>query len=47
MIQQSLRQQVPGGVVVRELPWFSYRTPLWAAWHKVNLRPLVGCFAKF
>ncbi|MCK9927399.1 LysR substrate-binding domain-containing protein, partial [Frankia sp. Mgl5] len=38
MIQQSLRHQVPEGVVLRELPWFSYRTPLWAAWHKVNLR---------
>ncbi|AOJ62640.1 LysR family transcriptional regulator [Burkholderia ubonensis] len=44
MIQQSLREQVPQGVVVRELPWFCYRTPLWAAWHKVNLRPLVGIF---
>ncbi|MBR7939083.1 LysR family transcriptional regulator [Burkholderia cenocepacia] len=44
MIQQSLRHQVSEGVVLRELPWFSYRTPLWAAWHKVNLRPLVGIF---
>lgn len=44
MIQRSLRQHVPAGVVVRELAWFSYRTPLWAAWHKVNLRPLVGIF---
>ncbi|UTY58242.1 LysR family transcriptional regulator [Massilia sp. erpn] len=44
MIQQSLRHQVPQGVVLRELPWFGYRSYLWAAWHKVNLRPLVGIF---
>ncbi|HDR8923240.1 TPA: LysR family transcriptional regulator [Burkholderia contaminans] len=44
MIQQSLRHQVPEGVTLRELPWFSYHTPLWAAWHQVNLRPLVGIF---
>ena len=44
MIQQSLRHHAPAGVVLRELAWFSYRTPLWVAWHKVNLRPLVGIF---
>ncbi|MBB5369927.1 MULTISPECIES: LysR family transcriptional regulator [unclassified Janthinobacterium] len=44
MIQHSLRHHAPAGVLVRELAWFSYRTPLWAAWHKVNLRPLVGIF---
>jgi DNA-binding transcriptional LysR family regulator len=44
MVQQGLRHQTPPGVVLRELPWFSYRTPLWAAWHKINLRPLVGSF---
>jgi DNA-binding transcriptional LysR family regulator len=44
MIQQSLRHHAPAGVVLRELSWFSYRTPLWVAWHKVNLRPLVGIF---
>src|SRR5258708_4882507 len=41
MIQSSLRRHAPAGVVLREVPWFSYRTPLWAAWHKVNLRLLV------
>jgi DNA-binding transcriptional LysR family regulator len=46
MIQQSLRHQAPKGVVLRDLSWFSYRTPLWAAWHKVNLRPLVEIFRK-
>jgi len=44
MVQQGLRHQAPPGVVLRELPWFSYRTPLWAAWHRINLRPLVGSF---
>jgi DNA-binding transcriptional LysR family regulator len=44
MIQQSLRRQAPAGVVLHELAWFSYRTALWAAWHRVNLRPLVGHF---
>ncbi|AGW92831.1 MULTISPECIES: LysR family transcriptional regulator [Cupriavidus] len=46
MIQQSLRHQAPGGVVLHDLSWFTYRTPLWAAWHKVNLRPLVEIFRK-
>jgi DNA-binding transcriptional LysR family regulator len=44
MVQSSLRHQTPPGVVLRELPWFRYRTPLWAAWHKINLRPLVASF---
>ena len=44
MIQRSLRQHAPPGVVLRALPWFDYSTPLWAAWHRVNLRPLVGIF---
>jgi DNA-binding transcriptional LysR family regulator len=44
MVQQGLRHQVPPGVVLRELPWFSYRAPLWAAWHRINLRPLVAAF---
>ncbi|WP_020655900.1 LysR substrate-binding domain-containing protein [Massilia niastensis] len=44
MIQQSLRYQAPRGVVLHELPWFGYRTPLWIAWHRVNLRPLVENF---
>ncbi|MGO4304088.1 LysR substrate-binding domain-containing protein [Cupriavidus sp. RAF12] len=43
-IQQSLRHQAPDGVVLRELSWLTYRTPLWAAWHRINLRPLVEQF---
>lgn len=45
-IQRSLRHQAPAGVVLRELPGFTYRMPLWAAWHRVNLRPLVEIFRK-
>jgi outer membrane receptor for ferrienterochelin and colicin len=44
MIQHSLRHHAPAGVALRELPWFNYRTPLWAAWHRVNLRPPVAAF---
>lgn len=44
MIQQSLRHQAPEGVVLHELSWFSYRTALWAVWHRINLRPLVEHF---
>ncbi|KAI3600229.1 Transcriptional regulator, LysR family [Cupriavidus necator H850] len=45
-IQQSLRHQAPAGVVLHDLSWLNYRTPLWAAWHKINLRPLVEIFRK-
>jgi DNA-binding transcriptional LysR family regulator len=44
IVQQGLRHQTPPGVVLRALPWFSYRAPLWVAWHRVNLRPLVAIF---
>ncbi|WP_109126037.1 LysR substrate-binding domain-containing protein [Dyella sp. C11] len=44
MVQTSLREQAPEGVVLREVPWMSYRTALWVAWHKVALRPVVTHF---
>jgi DNA-binding transcriptional LysR family regulator len=44
MVQQSLRHQAPDGVVLHELPWFSYRSALWAVWHRINLRPVVEHF---
>jgi DNA-binding transcriptional LysR family regulator len=44
MVQKSVRHNAPAGVVLRDLPWFQYTTPLWAAWHRVNLRPLVATF---
>ncbi|MDR9749955.1 LysR substrate-binding domain-containing protein [Pseudomonas sp. SZMC_28357] len=44
MTQKSLNQITYPGVVFRELPWLSFTMPLWAAWHRVNLRPLVETF---
>jgi len=44
MVQNSVRYNAPAGVVLRELPWIICSTPLWAAWHRVNLRPLVAAF---
>lgn len=44
MVQRSLRQQAPEGVVLHEVPWLNYRTSLWVAWHRVALRPLVTHF---
>ncbi|MFJ2327161.1 LysR substrate-binding domain-containing protein [Pseudomonas sp. NPDC087690] len=44
MIQKGLSHNAPPGVVLREVPWLTLTTPLWAAWHRVNLRPLVETF---
>jgi DNA-binding transcriptional LysR family regulator len=44
MIQKGLSHNAPPGVVLRELPWLRLTTPLWAAWHRINLRPLVETF---
>ena len=46
MIQKGLSHNAPPGVVLREVPWLAFTTPLWAAWHRVNLRPLVETFRK-
>ncbi|QXI04098.1 LysR family transcriptional regulator [Pseudomonas tensinigenes] len=46
MIQKGLSHNAPSGVVLRELPWLTLTTPLWAAWHRINLRPLVETFRK-
>jgi len=42
MLQRNLRSSAPDNVVLRELPWMQYATPVWAAWHRINLRPLVA-----
>lgn len=43
MVQKGLsRQQHRPAWWLRELTWLAYTTPLWAACHRVNLRPLVG-----
>ena len=31
-------------VVLRQLDWFQPSVQLWAAWHQVDLRPIVGIF---
>jgi DNA-binding transcriptional LysR family regulator len=46
MIQRGLSRNAPPGVVLREVPWISLTRPLWAAWHRINLRPLVETFRK-
>jgi DNA-binding transcriptional LysR family regulator len=46
MIQKGLSHNAPPRVVLRELPWLTLTTPLWAAWHRINLRPLVETFRK-
>jgi DNA-binding transcriptional LysR family regulator len=46
MIQKGLSRNAPPGVVLREVPWISFSRPLWAAWHRINLRPLVETFRK-
>ncbi|MFJ4920858.1 LysR substrate-binding domain-containing protein [Streptomyces sp. NPDC088725] len=44
LIQKSLLRGAPEGVVVRELPWYTASVQLWAAWHRIDLRPLVAAF---
>ena len=44
MIRKGQSRNAPRGVVLRELPWICFTTPLWAAWHRINLRPLVETF---
>ncbi|MER6112057.1 LysR substrate-binding domain-containing protein [Streptomyces hirsutus] len=43
-VQKSmLRGRIPG-VTVRDLPWFQRSVRLWAAWHRIDLRPVVASF---
>ncbi|MNG41944.1 hypothetical protein D3C84_1314850 [compost metagenome] len=44
MIQQSIGGKSNPNVVLRELPWLGQSTGLWAAWHRVDLRPIVADF---
>ncbi|WP_371227531.1 LysR substrate-binding domain-containing protein [Pseudomonas sp. QE6] len=44
LIQQSIGGERNPNVVLRELPWLGQSTGLWAAWHKVDLRPIVSEF---
>ena len=44
LIQQSMMRGTTDGVAVRELPWHGASVQLWAAWHRVDLRPVVASF---
>lgn len=44
MVQRSLAASAGPTVVLRQLDWFSPSVKLWAAWHRVDLRPIVGAF---
>jgi DNA-binding transcriptional LysR family regulator len=44
LIQRSMVRGMSDGVAVRELPWYEGSVQLWAAWHRVDLRPVVAAF---
>ncbi|MFB6625321.1 LysR substrate-binding domain-containing protein [Streptomyces sp. NPDC056374] len=44
LVQQSMVRGSTEGIVVRELPWYDGSVQLWAAWHRVDLRPVVASF---
>ncbi|GAA1004393.1 LysR substrate-binding domain-containing protein [Streptomyces thermogriseus] len=44
LVQKSMAHATTEEVAVRELPWHETRVQLWAAWHRVDLRPLVAKF---
>ncbi|MET8133001.1 LysR substrate-binding domain-containing protein [Streptomyces sp. NPDC005251] len=44
LIQKSMLRGTSEGVAVRELPWYEGSVQLWAAWHRVDLRPVVAAF---
>ncbi|GAA1077985.1 LysR substrate-binding domain-containing protein [Nocardiopsis metallicus] len=46
LVQRSMARGAPEGVLVRELPWYEQSVPLWAAWHRIDLRPLVASFRR-
>ncbi|MER5255786.1 LysR substrate-binding domain-containing protein [Streptomyces sp. NPDC002855] len=44
LIQRSMVRGTTDGVAVRELPWHKASVHLWAAWHAIDLRPVVASF---
>ncbi|MFF3641276.1 LysR substrate-binding domain-containing protein [Streptomyces sp. NPDC002564] len=44
LIQRSMVRGTTEGVAVRELPWHEASVQLWAAWHHIDLRPVVASF---
>ncbi|MBG0850475.1 LysR family transcriptional regulator [Streptomyces spinoverrucosus] len=43
-VQKSVLRGRTQGITVRELPWFHGSVRLWAAWHRIDLRPIVASF---
>ncbi|QUH01908.1 LysR family transcriptional regulator [Saccharopolyspora erythraea] len=43
-IQKSMARATTEEVAVRTLPWHDVSAQLWAAWHRVDLRPVVTSF---
>ncbi|SDJ92873.1 DNA-binding transcriptional regulator, LysR family [Actinopolyspora mzabensis] len=46
LLQRSVLRGTPPEVALRELPWCDSSVRLWAAWHHIDLRPLVAEFRK-
>ncbi|SFE66085.1 DNA-binding transcriptional regulator, LysR family [Actinopolyspora alba] len=46
LLQRSVLRGTPPDVALRELPWCDSSVRLWAAWHHIDLRPLVAEFRK-
>ncbi|KUL73792.1 MULTISPECIES: LysR family transcriptional regulator [unclassified Streptomyces] len=44
LVQRSMVRGMSEAVAVRELPWHDRSVQLWAAWHRVDLRPVVASF---
>lgn len=44
LVQKGMIRATTEEVAVRELPWNETSVQLWAAWHRVDLRPLVTSF---
>lgn len=44
LVQQSMAGATTEEVAVRELPWHDGCVQLWAAWHRIDLRPVVTSF---
>ncbi|MFD5517368.1 LysR substrate-binding domain-containing protein [Streptomyces sp. NPDC127066] len=44
LIQRSMVRGMSDGIAVRELPWYEGSVQLWAAWHRIDLRPVVAAF---
>ncbi|MYQ39865.1 DNA-binding transcriptional regulator, LysR family [Streptomyces sp. LamerLS-316] len=46
LIQRSMLPRHRAGITVHELPWLQRSVHLWAAWHHIDLRPIVTSFRK-